>query len=137
MPNVSIAPREDIAPELVRDTVTDPAIRGKLVEGDLSTIMRWHHRGDTDALQLTELQMEPNAELCPHAHESDEILYVIEGELHFGQRVLRAGTSVYIAALTLYRIKAGPEGVRFLTFFGRQDYSVVFQDELKAQREAH
>ena len=82
---------------------------------------RFHHPGSPDELQLFEVVFPPDTEITPHAHDEDEIVYVLEGELHLGARVLTPGMSVYIPGRTLYGFRAGPEGLRFLNFRPRED----------------
>jgi hypothetical protein len=69
-------------------------------------------------------------------HRTDEIIYVIEVELHLGARVLRAGSSVYIPANTLYSFTAGPNGLRFLNFRAVRDDSHVLKADFLAERAA-
>jgi quercetin dioxygenase-like cupin family protein len=135
MPAITISTPENTPSLLTRDEITDPAIRSKLSQGDLGTHVRHHHRDGPDQLNLFEVVLEPNGELSPHGHVGDEILYVLEGEMRLGGRVVRPGSSVLIRAMTAYLIKAGPEGLRFLNFFGRLDGSTyLHRDDLIAMR---
>jgi uncharacterized cupin superfamily protein len=68
-----------------------------------------------------ELRYEPHAEIQIHAHDEDEIIYVLAGEMHLGNRVLCPGSTVAIAGKTFYGFKAGPTGLQFLNFRPRQD----------------
>ena len=84
-----------------------------------------HHRG-TDALpQLLEVQVDPDLELASHSHEASEIIVVVEGELRFGARTCSVGASVLVPGGTLYSVRSGPEGVRFLNFRGAADYTYL------------
>ena len=130
MSQITIRSPENTPRLLTREVITDPAIRPKLSEGDLGTFILNYHPGGPDQPQLFEVIVEPNGELSPHGHEYDEILYVLEGEMHLGGRVLRAGSSVHIPGMTAYLIKAGPEGLRFLNFFGRGDGAYLHKNEL-------
>jgi Cupin domain len=137
MASITISSPENTPGLLTRDVISDPAILPKLSEGDLGTIIRYHHPGGPDQPQLFEVTMEPNDELSPHGHRDDEILYVLEGEMHLGSRILRPGSSVHIPGMTAYFIKAGPEGLRFLNFFGNRDGSAYFhRDDLMTMRGA-
>jgi redox-sensitive bicupin YhaK (pirin superfamily) len=93
-----------------------------------------HHLGTVDEPQLFELRVPPNTELAPHAHGQDEIIYIAEGEIHVGRRVLKAGSSVFVAKQTLYSLKAGPEGARFLNFRPRIDGQYITKTEFLEQR---
>jgi len=134
--HITIRSRENTPGLVTRDAITEPEIRGKLSEGDLGTIVFTYHPGGPDKLQLFEVEVEPNGELSPHGHHHDEILYVLEGEMHLGGRILREGTSVYIPAMTAYLIKAGSRGLRFLNFFGRGDGGYLHRSDLMVMRGA-
>jgi mannose-6-phosphate isomerase-like protein (cupin superfamily) len=88
----------------------------KFSDDALATRMRIFHEGDDRTPQLFETQVPPNAEAAVHCHEEDEIMYILDGEMILGNRSLRRGGSMFIAAQTMYGFKAGPEGVSFLNF---------------------
>jgi quercetin dioxygenase-like cupin family protein len=112
---------------------------GEMVEvdepGDLGAV-RYHHPGSDSELYLHEAHTAPNVVIEPHVHREDEIIYVTDGELRMGSRVLTPGCSVYIPANTLYGFTSGPDGVSFLNFRGRRDTSHVSKDEFLAERAA-
>ena len=97
---------------------------------------RFLHPGGESELYLHEARTPPDTEILPHVHRTDEIIYVTEGEMHLGARVLRPGSSVYIPANTLYGFKAGPQGLTFLNFRAVRDTSHVMKDEFLAERAA-
>lgn len=134
MAHITIRSRENTPGMLTRKAITDPQIRPKLSEGDLGSVVFTYHPGGPDQLQLFEVEVEPDGELSPHGHEYDEILYVLEGEMHMGGRVLPPGTSVHIPGMTAYLIKAGPQKLRFLNFFGRGDGAYLHRHDLMAMR---
>jgi quercetin dioxygenase-like cupin family protein len=92
------------------------------------------HPGGDDELQLFEATLPPSTEAESHAHLTDEIIYVVEGELVLGARTLGPGDSVFIGAETLYAFKAGPNGLRYLNFRGRRDDSHLSKEQLMARR---
>ena len=96
------------------------------------TRVRYHHPGGPDSLQLFELDMDPGLELAPHAHEADEIIAIVAGELHVGRRVLGPGTSIFVPGGTLYSVTAGAEGCRFLNFRARSDMTYFGPEEWRA-----
>jgi quercetin dioxygenase-like cupin family protein len=49
-----------------------------------------------------------------HSHDADCLYYVISGEAHLGNQVLKAGDSFYIPADAPYVYSAGPDGVEVL-----------------------
>jgi quercetin dioxygenase-like cupin family protein len=70
-----------------------------------------------------EVRYVPNAVVDPHSHDEDEIVYVVEGELHLGDRVLRPGVSMFVGAATVYGYRAGVNGLRIVNFGLRADFS--------------
>ena len=108
------------------EEVADPNERGG---------SRRPHLGENGELYLHESKTPPNHEVAAHVHKVDEIIYVIEGELHLGARVLGPGSSVYIPADTLYGFKAGPNGLRFLNFRGSGNRAHVLKEDFLAERE--
>lgn len=98
--------------------------------------IRFLHLGSESELYLHEGHLLPEAKVESHVHRTDEIIVVMEGELHLGARVLRAGSSVYVPANTLYSFRAGATGLRFLNFRAVRDDSHVLKDEFLAERAA-
>lgn len=105
-------------------------------EDDVDAFVRIHHPGSNTELQLIETRVRPNGEIAVHAHEVDEIMYVLSGELRLGARRLGPGCSVLISALTLYGIKAGPAGLTFLNFRASEDPSFLSRQDLQNRRVA-
>jgi quercetin dioxygenase-like cupin family protein len=124
-----------ITPLRSRDAVS-PRVAAYFTEDDADGEIRVHHRGSEDALQLFEVTVPPNEGASPHAHEQDEIMYVLSGQLRFGARVVEAGSSVYIEGGTLYSFLAGPGGAVFLNFRPRLDASFITKDQLMERRQA-
>jgi quercetin dioxygenase-like cupin family protein len=91
---------------------------------------RMRHPGGENEPQLFEIVARPNLQVDVHAHQEDEIIYVISGELRLGARALQPGDSVMIPGMTLYGFKSGPEGARFLNFRGRRDCTFYSREEL-------
>lgn len=54
--------------------------------------------------------------LPPHSHNGNCLYYVIGGELHIGNRILRKGDGMFVPAGCAYTYEAGPEGVEVLEF---------------------
>lgn len=89
------------------------------LEGRLS----FHETGDATTMQLMEMRLNPRTLIAPHAHDDDEIFYVAEGSLHWGDKALTAGGSIYIPAGTTYSFRTGPEPATLLNFRARADHS--------------
>jgi quercetin dioxygenase-like cupin family protein len=89
-----------------------------------------------ERLQLFEIHLAPGTEVHPHAHAEDEIIAVIEGEIHVGKRVLPAGSAVYVEKESLYAFKAGPTGAVFLNFRPGWNAGYIAKRDLLAHRAA-
>jgi len=51
-----------------------------------------------------------------HSHSEDEIIFVTAGQIRLGTKLYGPGTSLAIAADTLYSFTPGPEGLSFVNF---------------------
>ncbi|HMG40820.1 MAG TPA: cupin domain-containing protein [Acidimicrobiales bacterium] len=97
-----------------------------------------HIFGAADELELFEVTREPGAVSAPHAHVEDEIMYILEGSVHFGNREVGVGSAVFVPAWTLYGFRVGDQGVRFLNFRPRSsERKIVFKEEFLAERTQH
>jgi quercetin dioxygenase-like cupin family protein len=108
--------------------------RAKFSAAELDSKICFIEPGGAAALQLFEIDYLPGAVIDVHAHDEDEIIYIVSGEMHLGDRVLGAGGTVFIAGNTLYGFKAGPQGLRMLNFRPRADMSFVTRDQFLARR---
>lgn len=116
---------EEIKLTKIRDRAGDPPpkIYELLADSELDSSMTFHEFGSENELQLAELDYLPGAEAVVHKHDDDEIIYVVSGEMHLGNKILRAGSSVYIPGNTFYGFTAGPNGLRIVNFRARADVS--------------
>jgi mannose-6-phosphate isomerase-like protein (cupin superfamily) len=124
------APRDWNAP---RDGI-DLDVRDVVVDAGAPSEARVHHSGKGTELQLLEVRVQPDEVIEAHAHANDEIIWVLEGELKLGARVLGPGESVYIPGWTLYGLQAGPAGLRFLNFRARNDVTYITKEQFVAER---
>jgi quercetin dioxygenase-like cupin family protein len=95
--------------------------RAKLDAGELSSEFKVREAGSEATPQLVELRYQPNAEIRLHAHDEDEIIYVLEGAMLLNSRVVGPGACLYIAGHTFYGFHAGPDGLHILNFRPRND----------------
>jgi hypothetical protein len=51
-----------------------------------------------------------------HSHTEDEVIFVLDGQMQLGQKLVGPGTAIAIAADTLYSFNVGPDGLRFVNF---------------------
>jgi anti-sigma factor ChrR (cupin superfamily) len=63
------------------------------------------------------MRMAPGAKLPDHEHVKIEQTYVLEGELHCGEGVCKAGQFVWRPAGSRHHAWAGPQGGLFLAMF--------------------
>ena len=130
MASVRVHPAEAREPITIRSTVP-PAEQPKFGERELDSTMWFIEQGSQDSLQLVEVDYLPDAEVAVHAHDEEEIIYVVRGEIILGNRRLGPGSSVYIAGNTLYSFKVGSEGLRMLLFRPRRDNSFIRPEDYK------
>lgn len=83
---------------------------------------------DTDGMSLTIFRFAPGTVLPRHRHDVDYIEFILEGEVHHGNRVLRAGEGVYRAAGTPYTFTIGPEGAVIADFRAHTYYRTDYVD---------
>jgi quercetin dioxygenase-like cupin family protein len=92
----------------------------------------YHHHGTAEELELFETRWPPFARIDPHAHDVDEIIVVVQGEIRFGRKRYGVGSSVFIPSMTLYGFEAGPEGLTFLNFRPCSAARTVAKEEFRA-----
>jgi hypothetical protein len=139
VPHVSIQKVEDLKWEFTRETGPDDVkanfehIWKQYDEdrGDESCIHQW----GTDTLpQLFEVKLAPNYHALPHAHEQNEVMFILGGEMRVGNDVLKPGSSLMVPAGVLYSFIAGGEGVHFLNFRPRRDVSFITVEDARARQ---
>lgn len=93
--------------------------------------------GGPESLEAFEVRQDPGVVTQPHAHDEDEVIYVLEGALEVGNRSYPAGSVVTVPAMTLYAFRSGPDGLRFLNFRARRtDRPYISRAELLAHKAA-
>jgi mannose-6-phosphate isomerase-like protein (cupin superfamily) len=92
---------------------------------ELAGHLCFHEGGDATTMQLMEMRLDAHTLIAPHAHDADEIFYVVEGSLHWREKALAAGGSLYIPAGTIYSFRTGAEPTRLLNFRARADHSFL------------
>lgn len=60
------------------------------------------------------MNFEPGFETALHSHSEDEVMYVVEGELHMGDQVMGPQSILLIRKNSEYKFTVGENGVRFL-----------------------
>jgi quercetin dioxygenase-like cupin family protein len=119
-----VHPPESLAWRRIGDVVTGE-MRAHVDASELDGRLAFHEGGDADTPQLLEMQLDPHTLIAPHSHELGEIVYVVEGSLHWGDHALMAGGSMFIPARTSYGYRAGDRGARLLNIRSRDDHSFI------------
>ena len=115
MSKVRIHPSDEIDWKRLRD-LYPPEMAREISDEELDSSLSYHESGTDGSLHLSEFDYQPGASFDLHAHDQDEIIYVIGGSMLLGNRTLAPGSSVYIAKDTLYGFAAGEDGLRILVF---------------------
>ncbi|MHB1090687.1 MAG: cupin domain-containing protein [Ilumatobacteraceae bacterium] len=117
--------------------VSPEELRHKLSDAELDSDVRTFFPGSETEPQLFERKLAPGVVVDPHAHEVDQIMVVLEGELQFGAQICPVGTAVHIKGHSLYGFRAGPAGARFFNFRPRADRTHILKDEFLSSRAAN
>jgi|HubBroStandDraft_5_1064220.scaffolds.fasta_scaffold102934_2 hypothetical protein len=83
---------------------------------------------DHDGLSLTVFKFAPGTVLPRHRHNVEYIEFVLEGEVHHGNRVIGAGEGVYRSGDTPYTFTVGPQGATIADFRGHTWYTTEYAD---------
>jgi quercetin dioxygenase-like cupin family protein len=110
------------------------SLKRQLTAAEVSDTQVRLHQGLPGKLQLFEIALEPGLEISSHAHADDEIVVVVEGELHFGRRVCGPGSSFFIPGNTLYGFRAGAQGCRYLNFRAQADSTYLTKEDVVEAR---
>jgi hypothetical protein len=84
---------------------------------------------DTDGMSLTIFHFAPGTLLPRHRHNVDYIEFVLEGEVHHGNRVVGPGGGVYRSGGVPYSFYAGPEGATIADFRAKTWYTTEYLDD--------
>jgi quercetin dioxygenase-like cupin family protein len=95
----------------------------QLDDSELGCVVAYHERGSADSMELLEMRFEPDTVLVPHSHDSDEIIFVVEGSITYGHETLVAGCSIYIPGGAFSGGHTGSEPTRLLSFRARADFT--------------
>jgi quercetin dioxygenase-like cupin family protein len=64
-----------------------------------------------------------------HWHDSDQIIYVLEGVLKHGNKAMHPGEGYFTRAGAVYSFTAGPAGVKFLEFRPVTNFRTVMVED--------
>jgi quercetin dioxygenase-like cupin family protein len=136
MSKVRIHEAKDIAWTKVRDAFPAEML-SQVDEPVLESRVSVHEPGGDHGPHLTEADYRPGAKISLHTHSADEIMYVVSGSLVVGNRELKPGSSMFIAAETLYGFAAGQHGVRIAIFRPTGKDVSLSKAEYMARRAQH
>lgn len=101
----------------------EPYFAGRIETHDLVS-----HK-DTDGMRLSVLRLAPGTVLPRHSHNVDYIEFVLEGEIHYGNRVVGPGGGVFRPAGAPYTYKVGPGGATILDIRAHSYYTTNWLDD--------
>ncbi len=139
MAKIRMIRREDLevrrVSSLYADGTRDADMANKIPKEELEhQSVGYYFPGGSDECQLFEVRCDPDFQFNSHAHDEDEIMFVLEGELHLGRQVFPVGSALFIPGKTLYAFRSGPTGLTFLNFRPRADATYITPEELMASR---
>jgi quercetin dioxygenase-like cupin family protein len=67
-----------------------------------------------DKPNMQRTRYEPNHFEPPHSHPEDEVIYLLSGELSFGNQDLGAGDALFVPKNTRYSLRTGDAGCEFV-----------------------
>ena len=80
---------------------------------------------ENDGLSLGCYAFPANFTFPRHWHDSDQIIFVLEGVLKHGNKAMHPGEGYFTKSGMTYSFTAGPAGVRFLEFRPRTNFRTV------------
>jgi len=82
-----------------------------------------------NGMSLACYRLAPNHIIQRHWHDTDQIIFVVDGEIWQGNRCIRPGQGYFTKAGAPYSIKAGPAGCKFLEFRDKTKFMTNFVEE--------
>lgn len=118
----------------------DPRLKRALVRrgdqggGEADGSVFVHHPGAGGTVHLFEVHLPAGTKVSAHAHDQDEIIVVVDGELVFGRHAYGPASSVSIPAMTLYSFQAGHDGATYMVFRPTGGAESIAKDEFLTRR---
>jgi quercetin dioxygenase-like cupin family protein len=69
---------------------------------------------NTGLPNMQRVRFEPHHFEPPHSHEEDEIIYLLQGALSFGDQTVIQNDTLFIPKNTRYSLRAGEAGAEFV-----------------------
>jgi hypothetical protein len=93
-------------------------------DGGCPTCGVWLHENRFPAQSVA--STDPKAGV--HSHDENEIIFVTEGRMRLGNKLVGPGTALAIAAGTMYSFLPGPDGLTFVNFRAGRPGLIHFAD---------
>jgi len=106
-------------------TGTRGAAGGMHADSSCPTCQVWLH--ENSLAPIEEEAADAASEKGVHSHSEDEVIFVTDGHMRLGQRLLGRGTAIAIPAETLYSFGVGPEGLKFVNFRAARPSEIRFK----------
>lgn len=85
--------------------------------GTKAGVLFFEANADPDrTMNLSFVKLAPHFIIPRHSHDNDCLYYVTSGEIHLGNRVVRAGEGMFVPADAPYTYQAGDDGAEVLEF---------------------
>ena len=84
---------------------------------------------ENDGLSLGAYSFPANFTFPRHWHDSDQIIFVLEGVLIHGNKRMHPGEGYFTRAGATYSFQAGPAGVKFLEFRPKTNFRTVMAED--------
>jgi hypothetical protein len=104
----------------------DPEVDG--LDLDAITMQTLTADRESDGLSCLLFEFPPDFAGPRHHHDCDQIIYIVEGSMRQGNRVLGPGAGFYTRAGASYNFRVGPAGVRFLEFRPVTTFDTIIDD---------
>jgi quercetin dioxygenase-like cupin family protein len=89
---------------------------GKAKPGEPQLIYKMLMPAEPGRPNLARTRYEPGHFEPPHSHAENEIIYVLDGALSFGDQQLGFGDAIFVPKNTRYSLSAGDAGAEFVRF---------------------
>jgi hypothetical protein len=84
---------------------------------------------DDNGIRLAIFRIAPGTVFPRHTHDVDYIEFVLDGEVHYGNKVVRRGGGVFRKSGTPYTFTAGPDGAVIADFRAHTFYCTTWLDD--------
>jgi quercetin dioxygenase-like cupin family protein len=87
---------------------------GRTAAGEPKVVYKVLIDWNTGLPNMQRVRFEPHHFEPPHSHEEDEVIYLLQGDLSFGDQSLTQNDTLFIPKKTQYSLRAGEAGAEFV-----------------------